>query len=230
MTHAKTGLVPLTGCPQEALDAVYLFSPHSMLNLRNAVVPTSTLMPRIEATDPRRWKVVGVWKKRVVARDDNDDDDDDDEDDDDADNLLSAMSRARGRGGRRGGGGGAGGGIHDMDLDEGMPMLDGRAEGTDLENVSPVRIEAWMPRVFHYARDADRTGDTTVHRKMFCVLTVTPVRNLNLAEYMRHTVVENTQVNRLWSGLGPIFPWFSRDTPVHRARSPPACPSRPRSS
>lgn len=62
-----------------------------------------------------------------------------------------------------------------------------------------------MARVFHYAQDADRTGDTTVYRKMFCILTVTPVRNFNLAEYLRHTIVENTQVNLL-----VINPWLCR--------------------
>ena len=235
--------------PSEALDAVFLFSPHSMLNLRGAMVPTKTLVPRVECTDRGKWKIVGVWKKRAVdpaslpppGGDDNSDDDagggsdgggaalssssDSDSGCDEAERAerrrrklasrpllrrsrMRAGGRARrgavggagGMGGR--GGGGVPGGIHDMDLTEGMPVLSGGAEGTDLENISPVRIEAWMVKVFHYAADSDITLDRTVFRKMFCVLTVTPVRNLNLAEYLRHSIVENTQ--------GMMFPGMSQ--------------------
>ena len=83
-----------------------------------------------------------------------------------------------------------------MDLDKGgMPALTQSADdGTDLENVSPVRIEAWMTKVFHYPHDSDVTGENQVLRKVFCILTITPVRNFNLAEYLRHSMVENTQV------------------------------------
>ena len=169
--------------PQEALDAVYLFSPHSMSNLRGAMVPTSSLVPRIESLDHRKWKIVGVWKKKEVSSGELQDDDDDDGRDDEEE-------RARLMRGVRNNGGG----IHDMDFSAGMPSLvGGGADGTDLENVSPVRIEAWMTKVFHYNQDADVTGDTAVLRKVFCILTVTPVRNFNLAEYLRHSIVENTQ-------------------------------------
>lgn len=145
---------------QEALDAVYLFSPHSMLNLRSAMVPTATLVPRIDSVDPRRWKVVGVWKKRVVASSGDGDNDDDggnnssgddgsissgDEDDEES-ILMSQMRRGNRRTARRDSQRNRGG-IHDMDLDAGMPMLGGRAEGMDLENVSPVRYAS--QRAFH---------------------------------------------------------------------------------
>ena len=54
--------------PQDILDAAYLFSPHCMVNLRGCMVPTSSLLPRVETggTDARsnRWKIVGVWKKK----------------------------------------------------------------------------------------------------------------------------------------------------------------------
>ena len=183
--------------PQEALDAVYLFSPHSMSNLRGAMVPTQTLVPRVESLDHRKWKIVGVWKKKEVAqgiREDDDNRDTDNEDDDDGDPMtqlrknVRRMQNATRRGTSRGIG------IHDLDLDAGMPSLIGEAaDGTDLENISPVRIEAWMAKVFHYGQDANITGDTVVLRKVFCILTVTPVRNFNLAEYLRHSIVENTQ-------------------------------------
>ena len=235
--------------PQEALDAVFLFSQHSMLNLRGAMVPTKMLVPRVECTDRGKWKIVGVWKKRATdpaslppsgGAGNNSDDDgarsNGNGNDSDTPSSSSGSSssgdsnegvedraqRRRGRmaarpvrrrrvAGRRGVRSGvpvnnrrpgADGGIHDMDLTEGMPVLGGGAEGTDLENISPVRIEAWMVKVFHYASDSDITLDRTVFRKMFCVLTVTPVRNLNLAEYLRHSIVENTQ--------GMMFPGMSQ--------------------
>lgn len=179
-----------------------------MSNLRGAMVPTATLIPRVETTDMRRWKIVGVWKKRDVTGMDPPDEDDDirissssssSEDESDEGEAAAARRREKAmRGLRRSGGGGGnpsrGNGIHEMDLGTGMPPLSGSAEGSDLENVSPVRIEAWMTKVFHYAQDSETTGDTTVMRKMFCILTITPVRNFNLAEYLRHSIVENSQV------------------------------------
>jgi hypothetical protein len=218
--------------PQGALDVTYLFSPHSMTNLRGAVVPTKTLVPRIDTTtDSRRWRVVGIWKKRDVdraGRDDsrNDDggqnpslrgggggensSDSDSEDDGEAGRHNRVMQNLRG--GRGGLGGGLGGGgvgrglasqnIHDMDLHAPMPGLDGDASGTDLENVAPVRIEERMVKVLHYDRDADVTGDQTVHHTVFCVVTITPLRNVNLAEYLRHTIIENVH--------GVVYPGMSQ--------------------
>ena len=159
-----------------------------MLNLRGAMVPTDTLIPRIEAVDQRsKWKIVGVWKKRPVSSSSSVNGDDDEEDDD---RRLSRLRRQQ----QQQPSGSAPGGIHDMDIGAPMPSLSSVSEGSDLENIPPVRIETWMVKVFHYASDADVTMDRTVLRKMFCVLTVTPVRNLNLAEYLRHSIVENTQV------------------------------------
>lgn len=192
--------------PQEALDAVYLFSQHSMLNLRGAMVPTASLVPRIESVDMRnKWKIVGVWKKRSGAQKPSTsstgapaEEELDDEDEEDDSGRLSRIRRRQTSvppPSQPPTAASAGGGIHDMDLGECMPPLaGGSAEGCDLENIPPVRIEAWMVKVFHYPSDTRITGDTTVLRKMFCILTVTPVRNLNLAEYLRHSIVENTQV------------------------------------
>lgn len=183
--------------PQEILDAAYLFSPHAMLNLRGAMVPTRTLVPRIEANDPRgRWKVVGVWRKRRASQHPQQQQDQQEQqqspgqgpaagpnegenprpmpsaalmsssssssscsDDDDVDAVVDPEAqermrlmrslRSRGHPEDRGSyaiGGDAGGGIHDMDLDEGMPMLAGEAAaGMDLENIAPVRIEVPTP-------------------------------------------------------------------------------------
>ena len=204
--------------PQEALDAVFLFSPHSMLNLRGAVVPTRTLVPRIESND-RKWKIVGMWRKRapaIAAASDRDDPPSNngggmhggmDEMRDFRNRLhnmpgnISGGSNAPNDRARRGTANGRGG-IHEMDLDTVMPALEGNAEGMDLENIPPVRIETWMVKVFHYGSDSEATQDKTVYRKMFCILTVTPARNLNLAEYMRHSIVENTQ--------GSMFPGMSQ--------------------
>lgn len=196
------------------------------------MVPTPMLIPRVESLDGRKWKIVGVWKKRETVKEDStnvpliapnppihpprideDEEDDDgyrneyvddeaeeeDDNDEDMENMRSAFSRrdvppppsqnnnpmadTRGR-------------VHDIDIEKGggMPPLDGDTEdGTDLENVPPVRIEAWMAKVFHYGHDSDVTGENKVFRKVFCILTVTPVRNFNLAEYLRHSIVENTQ-------------------------------------
>lgn len=203
--------------PQEALDATFLFSPHSMMNMRGAVVPTKHLVPRIESMDQRKWKVVGIWKKRSTSSVANassssssSSDEDDDEDDDDdvgAQGGVSSsrrhISRLRRRQSHHNNNPASGrGGIHDMDLDEGMPPLGGNSEGNDLENIAPVRIEAWMVKVFHYGADANVTMDKTVMSKMFCILTVTPARNFNLAEYLRHSIVENTQ--------GTLFPGMSQ--------------------
>lgn len=228
--------------PQEALDAVFLFSPHSMLNLRGAVVPTRTLVPRIESNE-RKWKIVGMWRKRAITASSNINPRNstnnvlphNNSSPGDEDESSSFMNRLRnmpgnisggnssgvvgggsnngsngdnrsgarqGAPGSSGGRGISGGGIHDLDLDAGMPALEGNAEGMDLENIPPVRIETWMVKVFHYGQDSDVTQDRTVYRKMFCILTVTPARNLNLAEYLRHSIVENTQ--------GSMFPGMSQ--------------------
>lgn len=99
--------------PQEALDAVYLFSPHSMSDLRGAMVPTASLIPRVETVDMRRWKIVGVWKKRDVnggvipdehdldLTSSSDDDDEEEEEDTEASRRARAMRSLR----RAGGGG-----------------------------------------------------------------------------------------------------------------------------
>lgn len=214
------------------------------------MVPTSTLVPRMESMDNgRKWKIVGVWKKREVSKtaDMNDDIQEEEEDEEEEEETSSVSSSSvlsdeededednGDESGREEAEVGLMGGIrsqntkktkekkqasgpqrplqpprnappkntnciHDMDLDRGgMPPLNQSADdGTDLENVSPVRIEAWMAKVFHYQLDSDVTGEVKVLRKVFCILTVTPVRNFNLAEYMRHSIVEDTQ--------GTIFP------------------------
>jgi hypothetical protein len=233
------------------MDAVYLFSPHSMSNLRGAMVPTSTLVPRMESMDNgRKWKIVGVWKKREVSKtaDLNDDiqeeeedeeeeetsssvssssvsDEEEEEDDNDDESgreeaevgLMDGIGDTKTKKKKQASGAKRNplqpprkappknsNCIHDMDLDKGgMPPLNQSADdGTDLENVSPVRIEAWMAKVFHYPLDSDVTGEVKVLRKVFCILTVTPVRNFNLAEYMRHSIVEDTQ--------GTIFPGMNQ--------------------
>lgn len=204
--------------PQEALDVVYLFSPHSMLNLRGAVVPTTQLVPRLDGGGGgsgggggtmagKQWKVVGIWKKNEITKEtdnidknnhnDNDDHDDhdveegdEDEDDDDEDENIMYMGAGSNRNSSTGNRSVIN--IHDMDLDSGMPLLSGNASGMDLQNINPVTVEAWFPKVFHYDNDYEVTGDNSVHQKVFCVVTVTPSRNFNLAEYIRHTVVENT--------------------------------------
>lgn len=191
--------------PQEALDVVYLFSPHSMLNLRGAVVPTRQLVNRMDgggagstARQQQQSKVVGIWKKNEICKERGDkgsnnnmssamQDDCDDVGYDDED--LAGFS-VRGTTGSRQYSSSVN--IHDMDLDAGMPLLSGNASGTDLQNVSPVTIEAWFPKVFHYDCDHEVTGDLSVMQKVFCIVTVTPARNFNLAEYIRHNVVENT--------------------------------------
>lgn len=65
----------------------------------------------------------------------------------------------------------------------------------DLENINPVRIELFFPRVFHYSPESDVTGDESVHQKVFCLVVVTPARNFSIAEYLRLYIVEgNTGV------------------------------------
>lgn len=114
--------------PQEALDATFLFSPHSMLNLRGAVVPTRDLVPRIESGD-RKWKIVGIWKKRAISSSEKrnvsiargTDNEAENNEESFRNRLRNANSFSSSNNNNKG--------IHDMDLDAGMPPLEGSAEG-----------------------------------------------------------------------------------------------------
>lgn len=197
--------------PVGALDVVYLFSAHSILNMRGAMLPTKMLVPRIDVGAEKdasrsRWRIMGVLKKKRSSQrgggtsavdDEAQEEEDGDEQqsnngsdsvrDDDIDNYRGSEETGwRDRV------------IHDINLEDGgIPPLGNDMDAADLENISPVRIEAWMTKVFHY----EARGDAILS-KVFCVVTVTPVRNLNLAEYLRTNVVENTQ--------GNLFPGMSQ--------------------
>lgn len=189
--------------PMPALDVVYLFSPHSMLNMRGAMVPTKMLMPRIDQASEKdrggRWKIVGVLKKKKMSAHNSSsspaavldaeaeeegrapEDDIDNFDDKHTEDLSGWRDKV----------------IHDINLEDGgIPPLGGDMDAADLENICPVRIEAWMAKAFHYTQHSgDEEGDEAIASKVFCVVTVTPVRNMNLSEYLRTNVVENTQGN-----------------------------------
>jgi len=84
-----------------------------------------------------------------------------------------------------------------------MPTLGKESEGSNLQNISPVRIEVWMPKVFYYAlKEGDDSGEMLVCSKVFCMVTITPVANMNLAEYLRHNIVEG-------QGQGTCLPGLS---------------------
>lgn len=166
------------------MDVIYLFSSHSIVNMRGAMVPTKMLVPRVDMgldSTTKRWRIVGVLKKKIRKVEEEQPDDEITEE------PLSQ-----------------GGGedeswkkklIHELDFEEsGIPSLGEDIDAADLENISPVRIEAWITKVFHYDEKEE------VHCKLFCIVTVTPVRNMNLGEYLRTSIVENIQGN-LFPGI-----------------------------
>jgi hypothetical protein len=142
-----------------------------MVNLRGSMVPTKHLVPKIDGiTDSKnRWKIVGVCKKgfhRSQEEDeeeegnyfddeasvvDGDEDDDDEPDEEEKRRRLMDSIRASNHNNNRQLQNNNSM-IHDMDLDSGMPPLSSSSTtmSINLENISPVRIEAWMTKVFHY--------------------------------------------------------------------------------
>ena len=70
-----------SGIPADAMNAIYLFSPHAINNMKGAVVPTSNLTPKLESASggggggsgtsndslSKRWKVSGIWRHIVPS-------------------------------------------------------------------------------------------------------------------------------------------------------------------
>lgn len=62
-----------SGIPMDALNTIYLFSPHAITNMRGAIVPTSMLTPKLESMVAggggdlsKKWKASGIWRHVVV--------------------------------------------------------------------------------------------------------------------------------------------------------------------
>jgi hypothetical protein len=143
-----------------------------MVNLRGSMVPTKHLVPKIDGiTDSKnRWKIVGVCKKgfhRSQAEEEEeeedggyfddeasvvDSDDDEEEGDEEEKRRRRLMDSIRASNHNNRQSRNNNNMIHDMDLDSGMPPLPSSSTtmSVNLENISPVRIEAWMTKVFHY--------------------------------------------------------------------------------
>lgn len=179
----------------DAMNVVYLFSPHSIVNMKGAVVPTARLTPKLEPAAgggdlSKKWKASGIWR-HVSPLSNNEPSENSHQHGNHSENTC----------------------IHDMNLDQGLPMLVNTERVVDLEKIAPVRIELFFPRVYFYdpmdpfgengeGDDEDENEDENengyrrkVLQKVFCMVVVTPARNFSLTEYVRLYIVENSSVS-----------------------------------
>jgi len=145
-----------SGIPAGAMDAIFVFSQHAIVNMRGAVLPTDRLTPKLEATGgpssgdiSKRWKASAIWRHVNIAMQDEGN-----QGNGSSSSPPPSLSMASLRNSRRnrqtddelaGGSSSTGNNregsnlqgvghwhnrsdvcIHDMDLDEGMPYLDPR--------------------------------------------------------------------------------------------------------